>query len=58
MVMVHIGKIVKGPKFIIPRFFVWGGFLFINFWKWSIMIPIAGWIIREAAIWGIDLIGD
>jgi len=53
-----IGKRIKGPRPIIPKAFVWGGCLFLNFWNWSLMIPISDWIIKEAGIWGIDLIGD
>lgn len=53
-----IGKRVGGKRSLLPDIFAFGGFLFINFWDWSLMIPLPNWLIEKAARWGIDLIGD
>lgn len=52
------GKIISGKMHLRPSMFCFGGCLFIIWFKFSYMIVLPDWLIYEASLWGIDLIGD
>lgn len=52
------GKQIKGPTYFYPRIFMFGGMLFINWLRRSVMIPIPEPTIKRLQEMGYNPMGD
>jgi hypothetical protein len=53
-----VGKLVSGKTQYIPSLFMFGGCVFINWFRTGLAIPIPEPIVQELLIWGFDPYGD
>ena len=55
---IYRGRMVKGKTLIIPRMFLFGGCIFVNWLRWGCMIPLTDFEMFILIKLGFDPIKD